>query len=126
LKATRIQKETANLNPHKYKTSCGEFQLNTGRLLVKINRFSAWMLLIFMIIFLISGYAWSHKILLPLQMAKNMHTELDLFLVVFFLLHSLIGIRFALARWRVGHSRLVNVLLIAFGILSFWFVLSIR
>jgi hypothetical protein len=100
--------------------------LNTGRLLVKINRFSAWMLLIFMIIFLISGYAWSHKILLPLQMAKNMHTELDLFLVLFFLLHSLIGIRFALARWRVGHSRLVNVLLIAIGILSFWFILSIR
>jgi hypothetical protein len=84
------------------------------------------MLLIFMIIFLISGYAWSHKILLPLQMAKNMHTELDLFLVLFFLLHSLIGIRFALARLRVGHSRLVSVLLIAIGILSFWFILSIR
>jgi hypothetical protein len=84
------------------------------------------MLLIFMIIFLISGYAWSHRILLPLQMAKNMHTELDLFLVVFFLIHSLISIRFALARWRVGHGRLVNGLLIAIGILSFWFVLSIR
>ena len=84
------------------------------------------MLLIFMIIFLISGYAWTHRILLPLQMAKNMHTELDLFLVVFFLVHSLIGIRFTLARWRVGHGRLVNGLLIAIGILSFWFVLSIR
>ena len=121
-----IQKETTDLNPHKFKTSCGEFQLNTGRLLVKINRFSAWMLLIFMIIFLVSGYAWTHKILLPLQMAKNMHTELDLLLVFFFLVHSLIGIRFSLARWRVGHGRLVNGLLIAMGILSFWFVLSIR
>ena len=79
-----------------------------------------------MIIFLVSGYAWTHKILLPLQMAKNMHTELDLFLVVFLLVHSLIGIRFSLARWRVGHGRLVNGLLIAIGILSFWFVLSIR
>ena len=128
IKSTREdpKKETTHFNPRKYKNTYGEFPLNTGRLLVKINRFSAWMLLIFMIIFLISGYAWSHKILLPLQMAKNMHTELDLFLVLFFLLHSLIGIRFALARWRVGHSRLVSMLLIAIGILSFWFILSIR
>ena len=84
------------------------------------------MLLVFMIIFLISGYAWYNRILLPLQQAKNMHTELDLFLVVFFLSHVLISIRFALARWRVGHSQLVNLLLIAIGILSFWFVLGIR
>ena len=55
-----------------------------------------------------------------------MHTDLDLFLVAFFLVHTMIGIRFALARWRVGHGRLVNGLLIAIGILSFWFVLSIR
>jgi hypothetical protein len=84
------------------------------------------MLLIFMTIFLISGYAWYNRILLPLQQAKYLHTDLDLFLVVFFLVHVLISIRFALARWRVGHSRLVSVLLIAIGILSFWFVLSIR
>ena len=100
--------------------------MNTGRLLVKINRFCAWMLLIFMTIFLISGYAWYNRILLPLQQAKYLHTDLDLFLVVFFLVHVLISIRFALARWRVGHSRLVSVLLIAIGILSFWFILSIR
>ena len=55
-----------------------------------------------------------------------MHTELDLFLVFFFLVHVLISIRFALARWRVGHGQMVNLLLIAIGILSFWFVLSIR
>jgi len=84
------------------------------------------MLLIFMTIFLISGYAWYNRILLPLQQAKYLHTDLDLFLVVFFLVHVLISIRFALARWRVGHSRLVSVLLIAIGILSFWFILSIR
>ena len=79
-----------------------------------------------MTIFLISGYAWYNRILLPLQQAKYLHTELDLFLVVFFLVHVLISIRFALARWRVGHSRLVSVLLIAIGMLSFWFILSIR
>ena len=128
IKSTREdpKKETTHFNPRKYKNTYGEFPLNTGRLLVKINRFCAWMLLIFMTIFLISGYAWYNRILLPLQQAKYLHTDLDLFLVVFFLVHVLISIRFALARWRVGHSRLVSVLLIAIGILSFWFILSIR
>ena len=64
--------------------------------------------------------------MLPLQQAIYMHTELDLFLVFFFLVHVLISIRFALARWRVGHGQMVNLLLIAIGILSFWSVLSIR
>ncbi|MFZ3149278.1 MAG: hypothetical protein WA137_09570 [Methanothrix sp.] len=100
--------------------------MKVGRLLVKINRICAWMLLIFMIIFLISGYAWWNRTLLPLQKAVYMHTELDLFLVFFFLVHVLISIRFALARWRVGHGQTVNLLLIVIGILSFWFVLSIR
>jgi len=84
------------------------------------------MLLIFMIIFLISGYAWWNNVLLPLQQARSMHTELDLYLVFFFLLHVLISIRFTLARWRVGHAQTVNLMLIAIGILSFWLVLSIR
>ncbi len=100
--------------------------MNSGRLLVKINRICAWMLLIFMIIFLISGYAWWNRILLPLKDAIYMHTNLDLFLVFFFLMHVLISIRFTLARWRVGHAQMVNLLLIAIGILSFWSILSIR
>jgi len=104
----------------------GEIALNAGRLLVKINRICAWMLLIFMIIFLISGYAWWNRALLPLQQAIYMHTKLDLFLVFFFLAHVLISIRFTLSRWRVGHAQTVNLLLIVIGILSFWFVLSIR
>jgi vacuolar-type H+-ATPase subunit I/STV1 len=94
-------------------------------MLVKINRISAWVLLIFMIIFLISGYAWNNGILLPLYQAKRMHTNLDLFLVFFFLVHVLISAKFTLARWRVGHERLVNLLLIATGVLSFWFILGI-
>jgi hypothetical protein len=84
------------------------------------------MLLIFMIIFLISGYAWWNNTLLPMQQARSMHTELDLFLVFFFLVHVLISTRFALARWKVGHRQMVDLLLIVIGILSFWFVHSIR
>ncbi len=79
-----------------------------------------------MIVFLISGYAWSNRIILSLQQAKFMHTELDLYLVFFFLMHILISVRFALARWRIGHGRIVSVLLILIGVVSFWMVLSIR
>lgn len=64
--------------------------------------------------------------MLTLQQARHMHTELDLYLVFFFLVHVLISIRFAMARWRVGHEQVVNLLLIGIGILSFLFVLSIR
>lgn len=78
-----------------------------------------------MIIFLISGYAWNKEILLPLYMAERMHTNLDLYLVFFFLAHVLISTKFTLARWRIGDERLVNLLLIAIGVLFFWFVLAI-
>jgi hypothetical protein len=84
------------------------------------------MLLVFMVIFLISGYAWWNGILLPLREARYLHTELDLFLVFFFLMHVLISVRFALARWRVGHPKMVNLLLLAAGTISFWFILIIR
>ncbi|OPY52201.1 MAG: hypothetical protein A4E49_01962 [Methanosaeta sp. PtaU1.Bin112] len=106
--------------------SGGELALNNGRLLVKINRISAWMLLVFMILFLISGYAWWNRILLPLKNAIYIHTNLDIFLVFFFLVHVLISVRFALARWRVGHVQAANLLLIIIGILSFGAILSIR
>lgn len=94
-------------------------------MLVKINRLSAWILLVFMIIFLISGYAWNDRILLPLYQAKHMHTNLDLYLVFFFLVHVLISAKFTLARWKVGHERLVNLFLVALGVISFWFILLI-
>ena len=55
-----------------------------------------------------------------------MHTELDLYLVFFFLMHILISVRFALARWRIGHGRILSILLILIGVVSFWMVLSIR
>jgi len=102
--------------------------LKAGRILVKINRISAWMLLIFMIIFIISGYAWYNRILLSLQEARYLHTELDLYMLFFFLVHSLTSIRLALARWRIGlgHGWQVSFLLVAIGIISFILALIAR
>jgi hypothetical protein len=102
--------------------------LKAGRILVKINRISAWMLLIFMIIFIVSGYAWYNRAFLSLQEARYLHTELDLYMLFFFLVHSLISIRLALGRWRIGlgHRWLVNLLLVTAGIISFGLALIVR
>jgi hypothetical protein len=41
-----------------------------------------------MIIFLVSGYAWVDHIIVPVQQAKYLHTQLDIYLVFFFLVLS--------------------------------------
>lgn len=79
-----------------------------------------------MVIFLVSGYAWVNRIIMPLQLARWMHTELDLYLVALLLVHVLISTKFTLARWRVGSGRIVNAVLIIIGIAAFWMVLLIR
>ncbi|MDD1749594.1 MAG: hypothetical protein LUO89_06930 [Methanothrix sp.] len=100
--------------------------MNSGRILIKISRISAWLLLSFMVIFLVSGYAWVNRIIMPIQLARWMHTELDLFLVVFLLIHVLISTKFTLARWRIGHGKVVSVVLVIIGLAAFWMVLLIR
>ena len=100
--------------------------MNTGQILVKINRICAWILLIFVIIFLVSGYAQIHRIIMPMQQARYLHGNLDIYLVFFFLMHVLLSTKFTLARWRVGHGWTVGVLLAVIGLLAFWLVLSIR
>jgi hypothetical protein len=95
-------------------------------MLLKINRISAWALLVLMVIFIVSGYAWLNRILMPLPLARYLHSELDLLLVIFFLAHVLTSTRFALARWRVRPSRTLDVILFAIGALAFWMVLLIR
>jgi hypothetical protein len=93
---------------------------------MKISRISAWLLLIFMVLFLVSGYAWVNRSIMPVQLAVWMHTRLDLFLVILLLLHVLTSTKFALKRWRVGHERIVNILLIIVGVAALWAVLLIR
>lgn len=100
--------------------------MNSGRILIKINRICAWLLLIFMVIFLVSGYAWVNRSIMPVQLAIRMHTRLDLFLVALLLTHVLISTKFTLRRWRVGHGMIVNILLVIIGTAAFEIVLLIR
>jgi hypothetical protein len=79
-----------------------------------------------MIIFIVSGYAWWNRIIIPLQLARYLHTQLDTYLVFFFLIHTLISTKFALARWQVGSGWVVNGLLIIIGVVSFLLILEIR
>jgi hypothetical protein len=95
-------------------------------MLVKINRFSGWALFVLMVIFLVSGYSMVNRILLPLPLARYLHMELDRLLVLFFLAHVLTSTRFALARWKVGPSKALDVMLFLIGVIAFWMVLLIR
>jgi hypothetical protein len=63
---------------------------------------------------------------MPLQLAVYLHTQLDIYLVFFFLMHVLISTKFTLARWRIGPGWLVSVFLTCIGVISFWIVLVIR
>ncbi len=101
--------------------------MNINRYLFRINRISAWVLLVFMILFLISGYAWADNIIMPVQQARWLHTRLDTYLVIFFLLHALISIKFALKRWKLRrHEIIVNISLSLIGLAAFASVLGIK
>ncbi|NYT02656.1 MAG: hypothetical protein GKC10_07870 [Methanosarcinales archaeon] len=99
--------------------------LRIKKALVRINRISAWVLLVFMVIYLVTGYAWSNRIIMDTFQARQLHITLDHYLMVFFLLHVLISTKFTLLRHRVGHERLVDLALIMVGIISYSLVLWI-
>lgn len=100
--------------------------MNSDRYLLKLGRISAWILLVLMVLFIISGYAWEERIIMPLQQARWIHTQLDAGLVFFFLVHTLISVKFSLKRWKVAHEGLINVSLLLIGVISFLLTLSIK
>lgn len=75
-----------------------------------------------MVIFLVSGYAWVDHIIMPVQQARYLHTQLDIYLVFFFLVHVLINTKYSLKRWRIADGQIVNTLLVAVGVISLWMV----
>jgi len=105
--------------------SLGVIFLKSKKVLVRVNRISAWVLLAFMVIYLITGYAWSNHIIMNPFRARELHTTLDHAFMIFFLLHVLISTKFTLLRHRVGHERLVDLSLAAVGVFSYALVLWI-
>ncbi|HPJ30532.1 MAG TPA: hypothetical protein PLZ42_03990 [Methanothrix sp.] len=98
--------------------------MKTNRLLLKVNRISAWALFVLMTAYIVTGYAWSDRIIMSSREAMYWHTNLDLYLVFFFLVHVLISARFTLRRYGLKY-RIVNPALLVIGLVAFASVLQI-
>lgn len=71
--------------------------------LVKAVRISGWVLFFIMVLFITTGFALCGKFgfnkVMSTQDALTIHKIFDMPLILFFLVHSLIGIYLALRRW---------------------------
>ncbi len=83
-------------------------------------------MLIFMVIYIVSGYAWSNRIIMPQYMARYLHTALDIYMIPLFLAHVLIGTKFTLKRHGIRHDRVIDLALLSIGIVSYALILMIR
>ncbi|MFZ5559305.1 MAG: hypothetical protein ACOZAL_00705 [Patescibacteria group bacterium] len=87
------------------------------RFLIKLERFSAWVLLVLMILYVISGYGVTKGIIDPI-FSKYLHDKLlAIPFFIFFILHVGIASRYALIRWRVFKTiKSANIYTIIFGL----------
>ena len=75
--------------------------LDTKKVLVKVDRFCAWLLVGVMITFFISGYGMT-KGIIPENLAKFLHENLlPVIGGVAFAIHSAYGMHISLKRWRI-------------------------
>lgn len=98
------------------------------KFLLKLNRFSAWILLILIILFIISGYGMTKQIIDPVFATQLHNNILPVFLFVFFVIHVAISSSYALRRWKIfKDSKSANIYAFVLGlillILFFWLYL---
>ena len=75
---------------------------NVNYYLVKVNRASAWLLLVVMIIYVGSGFALCGKLRFDQWVPPkviDLHNDLVWPMVALFLVHSVLSIYFAMRRW---------------------------
>lgn len=92
--------------------------------LLKVNRILVWFLLVFLAIFVTTGYGITNPNLvsaltggfMDLSWSLNLHKTLDLPLMALLLIHILIELRFTLARWGIRNEKALNILLVAIGL----------
>ena len=100
--------------------------MKLNRILLKINRISGWLMLIFIVIYMISGYAWTNRIIISITQARYLHTTLDIYMMPVLLAHVLISAKFTLKRWGFYNDTVANLALLSIGIVSYILVLMIR
>jgi len=97
--------------------------VNWNRFFVKLDRLSAWGLLILMIAFITSGYGMVKEIINPIT-AKYLHEVLlPIPMFVFFVIHVGWQLRLSLIRWKWGSQKWISfyVLTISLFLLFFFF-----
>lgn len=80
-------------------------KIKIQRFLLKINRYSAWLLLPVIIIYLISGFAMTGRYgfnkLINARVGLTLHNFFHLPLIILFVIHVGISIYFASKRWKI-------------------------
>jgi predicted heme/steroid binding protein len=72
--------------------------------LIKINRAAAWILLVTIFLFFISGYGMT-KGIIDRQLSIKLHQDiLPLLVITAFIVHASISIKFAFMRWRIWNN----------------------
>jgi len=96
---------------------------NINRSMVKVGRWSGYILIFFIFVFFLTGFGQTRGIL-PRIYSKYLHEKvLPLPAFFFFILHTLLNIKFALIRNGFRNQRLLNIYLLCVGVMaSFGFV----
>ena len=92
--------------------------------LIKLERFSAWVLLVLVILYIISGYGITKGIIDPV-FSRYLHDKLlAIPFFIFFALHVGITTRYALMRWGVFKtSKSANIYIFILGLILLAFFL---
>lgn len=77
---------------------------NINRILMIVSRISAWILLILMIMFIMTGYSmvgmYGFNKVIGKGLSLNLHLLFGIPIVLVFIIHSGIQVYFAIKRWR--------------------------
>lgn len=102
--------------------------------LLKISRLCAWSLIAFILLYIITGYGMTKSYLvyalfgMDRGLALKLHTYLTIPMMLAFICHTLISVRFAMIRWNVSNKNVLNLVFLALGIvlisLSIWAYLA--
>lgn len=91
--------------------------MKLDRVLYRMHRWISWVILPFMIVIVVSGYAYLGKIRgFHRGLAFDLHTKLDLPLILLIVAHVLLAGRFELMRFKIK-GKAVDVFLLVLGII---------
>ena len=91
-------------------------------LLKRIDRAVVWFLLILFLVFMISGYMITRGFI-DRYYGLMLHTELDLPIMIVFVVHAIINIRFFLIRKGMKDDKRLNLFSLTIGSILFLFIL---